>query len=646
MNSGLRSDIIRGGLTITLIGFVALGIYLFGSSDSRDPSRRRSSPKVFPDQPTSARRFADPIAGADHTKWLPTERADRGFAGAEACRECHAENHASWRNSYHSTMTQTASEESVIPSFDDVTLEGRGRSWKLSRRGNEFWVQMPNPEWEMELNSRGVDLLAVSNPPIVDRQVVMTTGSHSFQTYWVAGLPQRLLVQLPWFYSIADEQWIPAEDSFLQPDPGRQFSQWNASCIRCHAVGGVPGISHDPQVAETSVVDLGISCEACHGPGEQHVSLRTAARQSGTPLEPEMDSIINPIRLTARQASHVCGQCHSKEVAKKDMTSFHQAGLPYRAGDDLEELRHILRFEDKVEGDLKDHFWNDGACRVGGDEFNGLIDSPCFQNGSGKSQLSCLSCHSMHHSDPNDQLGEQMGGNHACTQCHNEVQYTDQITTHTHHPPESSGSLCYNCHMPHSSFALLKGIRSHRIDSPEVFSTSHRGSRPNACNLCHLDQTLDWTAAHLTEWYGSPTATLTEDDQTIAAGLLWILSGDAVQRAVVAWHMGWESAQEASGSTWQAPFLGQLLQDPYAAVRLVANTALRSLPGFADFEFNAVDATLDRAAAVSEVISRWESMPPPEAAAERLIGDQGEIQRHLLDRLLHARDDTNVFINE
>ncbi len=591
-------------------------------------------------------RPAAPIAKTDDTARIPEVRADRGFVGSDACRDCHAANHASWRDSYHSTMTQTASDESVVPSFDGVRLTSRGRTWELSRRGNEFWVRMADPDWEMAMQSRGVNLLTVTNPPIADRQIFMTTGSHNFQTYWVAGRPRRLLIQLPWFYSIADGQWIPSEDSFLQPDPGRQFSHWNAFCIRCHAVGGVPGISNDSPFIETKVAEFGISCEACHGPAEQHVSLHNASQQSGQPVKRDADPIINPARLTPRRASHVCAQCHSKEIPEKDMTSFHQAGLRYRAGDDLEGLRHILRAEDRVGSNLKDQFWNDGACRVGGDEFNGLVDSPCFLDESGEPQISCLSCHSMHHSDPAKQLAEGMDGNHACTQCHDETQYTDQIESHSHHRPGSSGSLCYNCHMPHSAFALLRGIRSHRIDSPIVYSTNQRGSRPNACNLCHLDRTLDWTTQHLTGWFGSPDVDLSDDDRSIAASLLWILKGDAAQRAVVAWHMGWEPAHEASGDTWQAPFVGQLFQDPYAAVRLVASTALKSLPGFADFEFDAVDATLDRSRAVSDVVSRWESAAPLEPAAERLIGQDGAIQRRTLKRLLRNRDDTHVFINE
>lgn len=652
MPSSQRSAKIHTGLLLAMILSPWICIVVLLAYNSSEPDEQRTASESLGPRRTSPARLpgasssTDRLATVDQTGWLPDLHADHGFVGSDACRDCHAANHSSWKASYHSSMTQVATDEAVVPSFDDVALTSRGRTWELSRRDDEFWVRMPDPDWEMEQQRRGVNLLEITDPPIVDRQIVMTTGSHNFQTYWVAGMPQRLLVQLPWFYSIVDGQWIPSEDSFLQPDPGRQFTHWNGFCIKCHSLGGIPGITPESPIVQTRVSDFGISCEACHGPAEQHVALRQAAKNSGQPLSRDEDPIVNPIRLSAERASHVCGQCHSKEIPSGDMTSFHRNGISFRAGDDLEAVRDILRSTDPVSGSLKDQYWNDGACRVGGDEFNGLIESACFLEGSGDSQLSCLSCHSMHQSDPTYQLADRMDGNHACTQCHGESQYIDQIESHTHHLPNSSGSLCYNCHMPHSSFALLKGIRSHRIDSPVVFSTSERGTRPNACNLCHLDETLEWTTQHLAEWYDTPAVELTADDRSIAASIIWVLKGDAVQRVIAAWHMGWESAHQASGDTWQAPFVGQLLRDPYGAVRLVADTALHNLPGFSDFRFSAVDETLDRSQAVSDVVSQWESTSQHGSAAEKLIDQESQLNRDAVERLLGERDDTPISIDE
>ena len=154
--------------------------------------------------------------------------------------------------------------------------------------------------------------------------------------------------------------------------------------------------------------------------------------------------------------------------------------------------------QEQKRGLMEGSFWSDGQVRVSGREFNGLAASACFKRG----EMSCLSCHSLHHyQDPDDQLGARMEGNQACLQCHSS--FAAKLESHTHHRAESTGSLCYNCHMPFTTYGLLKAIRSHTITSPTVRSSLATG-RPNACNLCHLDKSLGWTAQKLNGWYGQP----------------------------------------------------------------------------------------------------------------------------------------------
>ena len=65
-----------------------------------------------------------------------------GYIGSDSCRTCHAEQHQSWHRSYHRTMTQVASPDAVIPSFDEVHLSAYGRDYHLSRQGDSFLVDM------------------------------------------------------------------------------------------------------------------------------------------------------------------------------------------------------------------------------------------------------------------------------------------------------------------------------------------------------------------------------------------------------------------------------------------------------------------------------------------------------------------------
>src|SRR5262249_132456 len=76
------------------------------------------------------------------------------------------------------------------------------------------------------------------------------------------------------------------------------------------------------------------------------------------------------------------------------------------------------------------------------------------------------------------------------------------------------------------------------------------------------------------------------DARTIGASGAWLLRGAAAQRDVAAWAFGWSPAQQTAGTSWMVPFLAGLLDDPYPVVRFNAGRSLRSLPEFADLQYD------------------------------------------------------------
>jgi hypothetical protein len=337
-----------------------------------------------------------------------------------------------------------------------------------------------------------------------------------------------------------------------------------------------------------------------------------------------------------------------------------QHGSAFRPGDDLDEKRWVVRenaetrahlgryIGDETDQYMQEQYWPDGMIRISGREYNGLVESACFQEGT----LSCLSCHLMHQEEgdtrpvstwANDQLRPELDGDKACLECHDGQSYG---TTHTHHASASSGSRCYNCHMPHTTYGLLKAIRSHEITRPDV-SADLAAGRPNACNLCHLDRTLKWTSDQMNDWYGTEKAVLNKEQESIASSLLWLLRGDAGQRALVAWSMGWSPAKDVSGSDWQAPFLACLLDDPYDAVRLIAHRSLRELPRFEDFRFDYVGPPQERGVARGQAWQIWHQQRDSDSRtdASLLITEAG-IQLNRLEDLLRRRDDRPINLAE
>ena len=183
-----------------------------------------------------------------------------------------------------------------------------------------------------------------------------------------------------------------------------------------------------------------------------------------------------------------------------------------------------------------------------------------------------------------------------------------------------------DCHMPYTTYGLQKAIRTHRIGNPSA-KESHETGRPNACNLCHLDETLAWTQDRLAEWWGEKRVELSSDEAGVASGHLWLLAGDAGQRALAAWSAG----RVAKPAAWSED-LAQLLDDPYESVRLIAWRSLRTRSELAGVGYDFVG-------------SRAERLRAREAVLERTRGD-ARLDRAAFERLLSKRDDRRVDLSE
>jgi hypothetical protein len=557
-----------------------------------------------------------------------------GYVSSSACLGCHPGEHASFRRTFHRTMTQVASPETVRAPLDGRPLDLDGRTVRLLARGGEVWATLPDPD----------AVIAGRAAEDITRRVVLTTGSHREQAFWVAGERRGDLRLVPFVWLVEDESFVPRREAFLVP-PGEPMPpvRWASSCIACHAVAGEP--RHDPEsdTFDTRAAELGVTCEACHGPGAAHVERHRdpVARYMQHASKSTDPTIVHPAKLPPEQSAAVCGQCHAYAFPR-DENAWWTFGYSrsFRSGDALEPSRLLVTPATMagqhggpvIDAPVTAIFWPDGSVRVGGREYNGLVASPCYERGAGERKMTCLSCHAMHAGDPAGQLAPERSGNRACTSCHASHAEGAQARGHSRHAPGSPGSACVSCHMPKTSYALLSAVRSHRIDSPSVASTIATG-RPNACNLCHLDKTLAWTARWLSEWYGAPVPAIPTERAVTAAAVHDGLAGDAGVRALIADALGSKEALAASGADFQAMLLDEMRRDPYAAVRSIAARSLRRLgaPGRAAASSSAIPATGTRS---------------PEERTALALGADGRLDPVRLRALLAARDQHAITIAE
>jgi len=584
-------------------------------------------------QGTIGRKEKSRAALAEKT---PEQGRPGGYVSSDQCKSCHPEQYASWHRSYHRTMTQLPSAHSVRGNFENVTLEYAGEKYHLERRGEEFRVDMVDPDWKYVQTLKRAAGQAAADPagpaaPRAKKRITMLTGSHHMQAYWVASKDGNMQFNIPFTYVFHDQRWLPRNDVFLL-DPSIQWIQqvWNVTCLNCHSTAGQPRQDPRTKVMQTRTAELGVACEACHGPAEEHVRANldpTRRYALHASLKPD-PTIFNPARHEHFKASAACSQCHAiRHNPHKERWNLE--GISHWPGEDIEAQAPLVRYDgtdlnapgnEKKRSLMEGCFWTDGQVRVSGRDFSALAASGCYTRG----RISCLSCHSMHRYQSNDdQLARGMEGNQACLQCHGD--YAAKLEQHTRHRAGSSGSLCYNCHMPHTTYGLLKAIRSHTINSPSVKSSLETG-RPNACNLCHLDKSLGWTAVKLGEWHRQPVPAMTAEQSNASAAATWLLKGDAGQRALIAWHLGWAPAQRISGVAWMPRLLAETLVDPYSTVRYITQRSLNTLPGFERFAYDYIGPDAHRAQAREQVIETWRAnirasdawLLPEEAIADLL----------------------------
>ncbi len=578
------------------------------------------------------------------------EPAD-GYVGSAHCRSCHPHEHATWHGSFHRTMTQVATRAAIQVEFDRLELDWFGEPVVFEWRGDRLWV---------DFHRKGRD------PRHIVRPVEQLTGSHHFHVFWYSTGNQRELAPVPLCYKLEERIWLPLTAVFVLPPEFRDPPEpgaWNRNCHMCHATHVRPRVDLDR--SDTHVSELGIACEACHGPGLDHVAANKnpARRYSQWLTDGGDDTIVNPDRLNRARSAQVCGQCHSVNILRHEFfDSWREDGLRYRPGEELRQTNLVITAATRDAPELRrtlqnnphffeSSFWPDGQVRVSGREYNGMVSSPCYTHGDAERQIDCTSCHELHPDEGDlaawrdDQLKPGMRGNAACTQCHGELAEDGALTAHTHHEAGSTGSNCYNCHMSHTSFGLMKAERSHEITSPDV-AVELRTGRPNACNQCHLDKPLGWTARHLQERWGVAAPELDEEQREVAAGARWLLTGDAGQRVLAAWSAGWEPAQRASGSNWLAPYLARLLDDPYYVVRFNAARSLRTLGAEGELEgYDFLAPQADARRIGERVHAAWSRGYGGGAVPAVLVAEDGSLLPAFA-KLYARRDDRPVYLAE
>ena len=587
---------------------------------------------------------------ADSSSWTTIDRHGSPVAGSSVCRDCHADAWQSWHASFHRTMTQrpspgaelplalaTPSEPAIVLApFAGETLDYAGFRATMDRRAGIPRVRVARLGESGELGER-----------VLDVEVALTVGSHRYQQY--VGAIEGELFRLPLAWHRGEARWIHMNGAFVEPEgePGslddyqRHLSRWNDNCIFCHNTEPVPGLL-PTQTFESAVGELGIACEACHGPAQAHVDRqRNPLRRMLAGRDLGDGSITQPARLDAGRESAICGRCHGQRIAR-DIASVMAHGDGFVPGDSLAAVSRPI-FADSTIGTealpFAMRFWPDGTPRLSAYEYQALLLSPCYAEGAG---LGCNHCHDMHGDDPAGQLRAGRAGEGACVGCH------ELAPAHGGHRDVASVD-CLDCHMPPITYGLLEGMVSHRITSPDPGLLVGRQDQPDACTQCHVDRSRRWAAESMASLglRGSPPGDEDPLEREASRVLLDLHGGDPIQRNLAAHAL---AQADASGSIAQRMiWIAAALEDEYPSVRWFAWRGLRSLAeaeqadelvaALASFDYlGPIEA---RVAALDRIHASLDA-----ALSEGQHADAQAEAEALFDELSEARARTAIWIGE
>jgi tetratricopeptide (TPR) repeat protein len=390
-----------------------------------------------------------------------------------------------FQGSDHDMSMDTATEETVLGDFNNVTFTHLGITSRFYRSNGKFMVHTEGPDGSMQ-----------------DFEVAYVFGIRPLQQYLIP-FPGGRLQCLPicwdtrpaeeggqrWFHIYRDER-IPPDDVLYWT---RVTQNWNYMCAECHSTNLHKNYAYSEKVYHTTWSEIDVSCEACHGPGSEHVDWAEKVEAGSSPdIDPDLGLVVrlkdtdnatwifDPDSVTARrsvprqsdQLVQMCARCHSRRaVATEDY--YHGGSLLDTHWPSL--LDEGLYFAD---GQILDEVYVYGS----------FLQSKMYMAG-----VVCKDCHEPHSGKVFVQ------GNALCYRCHMASEYGSR--KHHFHDPAKEGASCFECHMHERTYMVVDPRRDHSIRIPRPDLSDKLGT-PNACNQCHTDKSTKWATDYLRQWYG------------------------------------------------------------------------------------------------------------------------------------------------
>ena len=394
------------------------------------------------------------------------------YVGSEQCKSCHETQYENWQKSHHSEAWLTASPQNTLGDFNNKSLETTHISYLFTQDNEGFFISLDNQQGELQ---RYPVLFTAGITPL--QQYLIDTGNGKLQVPDVAWD----VINKRWFH-LYPEQDTSAGNGMHWTG---SYKNWNARCAECHATDFKKNYDPKQKAYHSTQSEIGVGCEACHGPGQAHLQWAEKPAAFNRGLWSDVTKSGLPDTFTKEPSSiiNLCSGCHSRREA------FNADSPP--PGSDFDNNYRLSLLTDGqyfADGQIHDEVYVLGSFK----------QSKMYQRG-----VSCLNCHDAH------SYQVKLQGNQLCTQCHSPQGNPDfpslskknyDSDEHHFHRVDSEGAQCVACHMPARNYMLVDSRRDHSFKIPRP-DLSLKFTIPNACTGCHQDKTDQWAADSIQQHY-------------------------------------------------------------------------------------------------------------------------------------------------
>lgn len=374
------------------------------------------------------------------------------YVGSPKCAECHDEQHDQWIESHHAKAQFPATEQTVLADFSGQKIEHFGIQTEFIKRDGQFIVKTDGPDGE--LTEFVVEKVIGVTP--LQQYLVYTYPNSDKKT---EGQATGQLQTLPYAWDVEKKEWYHMyPDEKLSADDPLHWTNWaqnwNHMCADCHTTDLVKNAQDQKNEYHTTFKEETVGCEACHGPGSNHV------KQAGSLsyiFAKDDYGLKKLFKTSPVQAMEVCAKCHSFR---------NQLQPGFHAGKKFSD--HY--FMNTIDGRS---YYHDGQIKEEVYVYGSFLQSKMMRN-----NVTCMDCHQVHSGEM------KFKKNQLCYQCHDQNTYGS--TSHHFHKLGSQGAQCVECHMPERTYMGIDRRRDHslRVPRPDL---SVKIGVPNACVGCHLD---------------------------------------------------------------------------------------------------------------------------------------------------------------